>query len=127
MDTNSIEWKDFEISVGLHKSYLDFAVKLNLFHYAITGAILSFHFSKESPEISILALMLPITLSILLGGFFLYSVMLAINLRKNIKLRAEKLNLHAYPDGIVLVLLCLIFGVTMLGVGISLIGYLLCS
>lgn len=127
MDSNSIEWKDFELSVELHKSYLDFLIKLNLFHYAITGAILSFHFSKESPTVSIFALILPIVLSISLGGFFLYCSNLALNLRKNIKFRAETLGLHVYPEGIVLFLLCIIFGVTMIGVGFTLLGYVLCQ
>jgi len=127
MDSNSVEWKDFELSVELHKSYLDFIIKLNLFHYAITGAILSFHFSKESPEDSVFALILPIVLSILLGSFFLYCSKLAMNLRYNIKFRAEKLGLHVFPEGIVLVILCVIFGITMLGVGFTLIGYLICK
>ncbi|WP_415905648.1 hypothetical protein ACMXYW_06565 [Neptuniibacter sp. QD48_55] len=35
------------MSVELHKSYLDFAIKRNLFHYAITGAILLFHLFKR--------------------------------------------------------------------------------
>ena len=127
MDINSIEWKDFEQSVKLHKSYLDFAIKLNLFHYAITGAILSFHFTKDIPSVSVFALILPIVLSLSLGGFFLYGAKLAINLRYNIKLRAEKLGLHVYPEGIVLVIICAIFGVTMVGVGLSLATYLICQ
>lgn len=126
MEDNSLQWKDFEMSVELHKFYVDFIVKLNLFYYAITGAILSFHFSKDSPEVSVIALLLPIALSLCLGGFFLYSARLAFNLRSNIKQRAELLKLHVYPEGIVLVLLCLIFGAISLMVGTTLIGYLLC-
>lgn len=124
MPTNTIEWKDFELSIELHKSYLDFAIKLNLFYYAITGAILSFHFSKESPSVSALALLLPIAFSLALGGFFLYGAKLALNLRANIKLRAHQLGLRVYPEGIVLVLVCAIFGTIMIGVGLVLIGYL---
>ena len=127
MDSNSVEWKDFELSVELHKSYLEFIMKLNLFHYAVTGAILSFHFSKESPQVSIFALLLPIILSMMLGIFFLYCTKLAWNLRANIKLRAEKLGLQVYPEGIVLVLLCAMFGIVTLGVGLSLTGYLVCA
>jgi len=126
MTDNSIAWKDFELSVDLHKFYVDFVVKLNLFYYAITGGILSFHFSKDSPSVSVLSLILPIILSISLAGFYLYCAKLAMNLRANIKLRAEKLELHVYPEGIVLVMLCAIFGVVSLGVGLSLLGYLVC-
>lgn len=125
MDVNSIEWKDYEMSVDLHKSYLDFAIKLNLFYYAITGAILSFHFSKESPTVSIFGLFLPILMSLALGVFFLYSAKLAKNLRASIKQRAEILGLHVYPEGIVLVALCYIFGTVMILNGVALGMYLI--
>jgi hypothetical protein len=125
MDVNSIEWKDYEMSIELHKSYLDFAIKLNLFHYAITGAILSFHFAKESPTVSIIGLFLPMVLSLSLGGFFLFGVRLAINLRSNIIKRAKILGLHIYPEGIVLVVVCGIFGTTMVAVGLAIASYLL--
>jgi len=127
MDINSIEWKDYEMSVELHKSYLDFAVKINFFYYAITGAILSFHFTKDSPEISIIGLFLPMTLSLALGGFFLYSSKLAMNLRRNIRERAEIVGLHVYPNGIVLVIVCTIFGTVMISAGVVLAAYLLYS
>jgi len=126
MTDNSIAWKDFELSVDLHKFYVDFVVKLNLFYYAVTGGILSFHFSKDSPSVSFLSLVLPIVLSISLAGFYLYSAKLAMTLRANIKLRAETLKLHVYPEGIVLVILCTIFGFVSLAVGLSLLGYLVC-
>src|SRR5210317_945781 len=101
MDEKSIIWKDFEMSVDLHKWYLDFAVKINLFYYAITGAILSFHFSKASPTVSVFSLLIPTVLSLALGCFFLYCSMLAANLRANINLGATKLGMHVYPEGIV--------------------------
>lgn len=125
MNTDSIEWKDFELSVDLHKHYLEFAVKLNLFHYAITGAILSFHFSNESPNISFIGLILPTALSLALGGFFLYCSRLAMNLRANIKQHAKNFGLRVYPEGIVLVILCWIFGIIMFSVGLVLSLYLL--
>ena len=127
MEQKEIDWKDYEISIELHKSYLDFALKLNLFYYAITGAILSFHFSKESPTVSLIGLLLPTMLSILLGLFFLYGAKLAWTLRSNIIMRAEKLNLMVYPEGIILVIICGIFGVTMLATGVALLSYLICN
>lgn len=125
MDVNSIEWKDYEMSVDLHKSYLELAIRLNLFHYAITGAILSFHFAKESPTVSIVGIFLPMILSFSLGFFFLFGAKLAINLRKHIIDRATILGLHVYPDGIVLAIVCVIFGAVMLAVGGVLAAYLI--
>lgn len=126
MTDPSTPWKDFELSVELHKFYVDFAVKLSLFYYAVTGGILSFHFSKESPAVSVLALLLPILLSLALGIFFLFAARLGMNLRANIKDRARELELKVYPEGVVLVSLCSIFGATSLIVGLTLIGYLVC-
>lgn len=125
MDENSVDWKAFEMSVDLHRLYLEFAVKLNLFYYAITGGILSFHFARESPKVSAIGLLLPTILSLFLGGFFLYSASLAWHLRAAITMNAKKLGLTVYPEGIVLVTLCVIFGIVMLSVGFVLVGYLL--
>jgi H+/Cl- antiporter ClcA len=124
MTKGEINWKDFEMSVNLHKNYLDLVIKLNLFYYAITGAILSFHFTNQIQSVSIISLILPILMSLLLGVFLIYASKLAWNLRGNIKIRAEKLNLHVYPEGIVLVTLCAIFGTIMLTVGLGLLYYL---
>ena len=127
MTQDEINWKDFEMSVNLHKNYLDLVVKLNLFYYAITGAILSFHFTNEIQSVSVIALILPILMSLLLGFFLIYASKLAWNLRGNIKKRAKKLNLQVYPEGIVLVIVCIIFGVIMLTVGLGLLYSLACG
>jgi hypothetical protein len=108
----------------MHKSYIDLAVKINLFYYAITGALLSFHFSRNQDGISKFGLILPIVLSISLGAFFLICTPRARDLRTNMRNTAQDLGLAAYPDGIVLVGLCFILGLVMLGIGIALLGYL---
>jgi hypothetical protein len=125
MDTNSIDWKDYEMCIDLHKAYLELALKLNVFYYAITGAILAFHFAKESPTVSILGVLLPLLLSFTLGVFFLFGAKLAFNLRENIILRANALGLNIYPEGIILVIVCVIFGAVMLSVGAALSAYLI--
>lgn len=124
MNENSINWKNLEMNVDLYKSYLDLVIKLNLFHYAVTGAILSFHFSKESPTVSILGLFLPIFLSSMLGFFLMYWAARARNIRDAIKNGAKKLDLEVYPDGNVLVQLCIVLGIAMILVALGLISYL---
>ena len=37
-----ILWKQFSLYVDLYKFYMDITMKVNLFYYGITGAILSF-------------------------------------------------------------------------------------
>ena len=112
------------MNVELHRSYLDLAIKLNMFYYAITGAILSFHFANTDLPMGKYALVLPVLLSIGLTIFFLWSAKLAHNLRIHIRSTAEELGLKAYPEGIVLVLLCLIFGSILAVVSVALILYL---
>lgn len=125
MEKNDILLKDYEICVELFKYYLSISIQLNLFYYAITGAILSFHFTQENVNISIIALLLPILLSLGFGILFLYGAKLAYNFKVNLKKRADKLGLENHVNAIILVFSCIIFGVIMLIVGIVLILYLL--
>jgi len=126
MDQSELKWNDFKLSVDLHRSYLDLAIKLNMFYYAITGAILSFHFANSQLSTAKFALILPVILSIGLTVFFFWGAKLANNLRLHIKTTAKELDLKAYPEGIVLVLLCIIFGAVLAVVSIALIWYLVC-
>ena len=67
-------WKQYEISVDLYKHYLKLTIEINVFYYAITGAIVSYYFAHraEAPDIRF-ALMLPILMSVLLA-LFLFTV-----------------------------------------------------
>lgn len=73
MDDQDLLWKRYELSVSNYTKYLDFVLRLNLFYYGITGAIVSFYFSKSSNnEIIEYSLLLPIIFSFglfLLGCF----------------------------------------------------------
>ena len=125
MEQSKIDWEDFKMSIDLHKFYLELIIKISFYYFAITGAILSFHFKDNSPDVSLYGLLLPLVLSILLGFFLLYGSKLAWNLKKNITKRAEKLNLENHPNGIILFLLCIIFGISMLSIGFALSIYLI--
>jgi hypothetical protein len=124
MDKLELKWNDYKMSVDLHRSYLDLVIKLNMFYYAITGAIMSFHFTNGGIEVSKYALLLPLLLSIGFSVFFIWSAKLAHNLRIGIMRRANELQLDVYPEGIVLVLLCIISGTVLALVSIALIFYL---
>lgn len=127
MNETDIKWNDFKMNVDLHRSYLDLAIKLNMFYYAITGAILSFYFTNTDIETAKYALYLPVLLSIGLSAFFLWAAKSAWILRLHIRTTAEELGLKAYPEGLVLVLLCIIFGIVLGVVSLSLIWYLACN
>lgn len=123
MDQVDLKWNDFKQNVELHRSYLDLAIKLNMFYYAITGAILSFYFTNSDIPMAKYALGLPILLSVGLSILFLWSAVLASTLRSHIRTTAIELGLKAYPEGIVLVLVCLIFGGVLAIVSIALVWF----
>ena len=127
MDSTEVKWNDFKMNVDLHRSYLDLAVKINMFYYAITGAILSFHFTNTDSDMAKYALILPVLLSIGLSVLFIWSAFLAQNLRAHIRSTAKDLGLSAYPEGVVLVLICWIFGIVLVIVSLALIWYLVCG
>lgn len=124
MDSTEIKWNDFKMNVELHRSYLDLVIKLNMFYYAITGAIVSFHFANVNSEMAKYALILPLLLSIGLSVLFLWSAVLAQTLRAHIRNTASELELNAYPEGIVLVAICWIFGGVLVVVSFALGWYL---
>ena len=72
MDERQLLWNRYAMHVEAYHKYLDIVVKLNLFYYGITGAILSFYFTKASGNQYIeYSLLLPIFFS--LGLCLLFS------------------------------------------------------
>jgi hypothetical protein len=122
VDATELKWNDFKQNVELHRSYLELAIKLNMFYHAITGAILSFYFAN--PDTPRYALALPLLLSIALAMLFLWSAVLANGLRTHIRETALELGLKAYPEGIVLVLISWIFGGVLALVSVGLVCFL---
>ena len=65
MEENEILWKRYELAVNTYLKYFDVAIRLNLFFYGITGAIVSYYFSKNANGNMIEhALILPIVFGI---------------------------------------------------------------
>ncbi|MCG9786826.1 hypothetical protein L1D61_06660 [Vibrio mediterranei] len=70
MDEKELLWKRYELNVNNYTKYLDFVLRLNLFYYGITGAIVSFYFSHNANgSVMEYSLLLPIFFSV--GVFFL--------------------------------------------------------
>ena len=70
MDDRELLWRQYQLNVDLYKGYLDLIVKINVFYYAITGAILSFYFANQN-DLTKLSLLLPLLMSVTLGVFFI--------------------------------------------------------
>ena len=45
-------WKQFALNVDVYKFYLDLVIKINVFHYAITGAIISYYFQHKTDGVA---------------------------------------------------------------------------
>ena len=123
MDATDIKWNDFKQAVELHRNYLELAMKLNMFYYAITGAIVSFYFTHTDVPMAKYALGLPILLSAALAVLFLWSAFMAQRLRMHIRNTAAELGLATAPEGVVLVAICVIFGLILAIVFFALLGF----
>ena len=124
MNETEIKWNDYKMNVELFSSYLELSIKLNMFYYAITGAILSFYFTNtEAADTAKYALYLPILLSFGLSVFFIWGARSALILREHIVITAKELGLKTNPEGLVLVLVCLIFGISLGLVSLALFYY----
>jgi len=90
-----IAWRDYALSADLYKFYLDLAVKVNVFYYAITGGIVSFCFAQHQVAFAKWGLLLPVLMSVCLAIVFGWSAPFAGTLRdENYKL-AAKLGIEA--------------------------------
>lgn len=93
-----ILWQQFSLYVDLYKFYMDITVKVNLFYYGITGAILSFYFAHPSTPLIKYSLCLPILMSLIFSAIFFYGAQLMPILRRDLFDIRDKLGLATAPD-----------------------------
>lgn len=63
-------WRRYEFHIDLYKHHTELLLKFVVYYYAITGAMLSYYFTEGS--ITVFALVLPLTISIVFGWGLLY-------------------------------------------------------
>lgn len=125
MNDRELLWRQYQLNVELYKGYLELVIKMNVFYYAVTGAILSFYFSNQN-DLTKLSLVLPLLMSLALGTFFVVGAWLArVPREETFKIR-DALGLIAAPEIGVLILLLWIFAVMMFVVGGGLVWLMLC-
>ncbi len=113
MDDKEILWNQYKLNVDLYRSYLELVVKINVFYYGITGAILSFYFAHPQEALLKYALLLPLVMSVALGVFFLIGAWLArVPRLETFKIR-DALGLLAAPEIGVLIILLVIMAILM--------------
>ncbi|WP_157235966.1 hypothetical protein [Chitiniphilus shinanonensis] len=105
-------WKQYEMEVALYRFHLEMSIKINAFHYAITGAILSFYFAnKDIAEIEY-SMVLPATFSAGLAITFLCLIPMTQISRKNIINLAKGLKIETPTRVIFLASIYLIFSLS---------------
>jgi hypothetical protein len=121
-----ILWKQFVVYVDLYKFYMDLTIKINLFYYGITGAIVSFYFTHPHTPLIRYALCLPVLMALAFSGIFIYGAHLMPILRFDLFDIRDKLGLATAPDLGVLTLILRIFAILLLFVAVGLI-ILICT
>jgi hypothetical protein len=91
-------WKQYELETGLYKHYLELILKFNTFYYAVTGAIVSFYFTKADVPLAKYALLFPILMGIVFGVVFVFAVIALQISRETVFNIRDKLNLEAAPE-----------------------------
>ncbi len=120
-------WKQYSLYVDLYKFYMELTVKINLFYYGITGAILSFYFTHPTTPFVTLALGLPILMSVVLAAIFFYGASLMPILRHDLFDLRDKLGLSAAPDLGILTIVLRAFASLLLVVAVILTLFLVCA
>ena len=91
-------WKQYEPHTDLYKHYLEMVLKYNAFYYAVTGAILSFYFTKSEIPLVKYAMLLPILMSLIFGVLFVFAGVLNRVTRNDIFRLRDELNLETAPE-----------------------------
>jgi hypothetical protein len=118
--------RQYEISIDLHKHYLKLALELNVFYYAITGALVSYFFAHRSEPLMQWTLLLPFLMSILFAALFIYGGIQQNVLRREVFQIRNALGFHSAPELLVLSVFLYIFATLMLAVAFALAALMFC-
>lgn len=115
-DQQKFLWERYKQTVDLHRSYLDLAIKLNVFNYAITGAIVSFYFSQPDEPLIKWSLLLPALMNLGLAIFFFRSALASNVSQKDIHTLANNLefDVRSVVASVLAFLLWIFFATTLL-------------
>jgi hypothetical protein len=115
MDEKELLWKKYEHDVLLHRDYLNLVLKINIFYYAVTGAIISFYFVQQDEPLIKFSLLLPFAMSVALAVFFYKAAKAADISHSNIETIAGQIGFEVFSAvGTVLAFLLRIFLLLMI-------------
>lgn len=93
--------------------------KANLFFYLITGTILGFYLTRPEIKYKKLSLLLPMLMSLALGGMFIHAAILWMRVSRFIRRIRGELNIKKAPDINIMTVLLVVFGFITLTVGVA--------
>lgn len=117
-------WKQYDQHIATYKFYLEMLVKLMTMFFAVSGAMVSFYFTKTEIPTAKFSLYLPLTMSLGLFVFFSIGAYLSTITRQDVFDLRDKLELEVSPELGVLTLLLIIFSIVTLASFVGL-GYIL--
>jgi len=117
-------WKQYEQHISTYKFYLEILVKIMTMFFAVSGAMLSFYFTRTDIPTAKYALYLPFFMSVGLFLFFVIGSVLSTVTRNDVFNLRDKLELDVSPELGVLTLLLIIFSAITLVCSVGL-GYVL--
>ena len=124
MKTPENLWKQYEQHIVTYKFYLELVVKIMTMFFAVSGAMLSFYFTKTDVEPAKLALYLPLLMSFGLCVFFSIGAYLSLVTREDVFNLRDELGFDVSPELGVLTLLLIIFSLITLSCCLGL-GYVI--
>ena len=126
MEQSEKLWKQYEQHISTYKFYLEILVKIMTMFFAVSGAMLSFYFTKTDISTAKYALYLPLIMSVCLTFFFGVGAFFSTVTREDVFNLRDQLELEVSPELGILTLLLGIFAVVTLSCSIGL-GYVLWS
>jgi hypothetical protein len=121
MNDKELLWKQYELNINTYRGYLELALKINIFHYAITGAILTYYFAHHDQPLIRLALVFPLAMSVWFTVLFGVGAYLSKNTRRETRELGTQLGFRIIPELHILTLFLAIFAALMLLVAVGLI------
>lgn len=97
-DQKEILFKQYQLLIDAYKYYLEIVLKFIIFHYAVTGAILSFYLSRQNAGIMRFALVFPIFMSVVFAVFAFFGSYRVFYMTEEVQRITALLDLGGYPD-----------------------------
>lgn len=98
MNREDLDWKQYQLNVDLYRGYLDVALKMNGYYYAVTGAIVSYCLAHQDDSFMRWSLLLPLVMSVALAVFFALGGRAALVQRNETFSLGKKLGFEVVPE-----------------------------